>query len=186
VPEVIYYVASSLDGYIATPDGGVEWLSQFESGHEDYGYSAFYESVDACLLGSRTYEQTLAFGQPPCPAKRCWVFSGRDLPQQEGVIVSAREPREVVAEMDGLGVKRAWLIGGGELAASLRADGLITSYIVSIMPVILGQGIPLFARRGQQETLGLDSVRTYVDGVIQATYRPASNEEPARRAPEAG
>ena len=68
MPEVVYYVATSLDGYIATPEGSVDWLSTFEGTEEDYGYAEFYSTVDALLLGSRTYEQNLAFGE--------WAYCG--------------------------------------------------------------------------------------------------------------
>jgi dihydrofolate reductase len=70
VTEIIYYVAASLDGYIAMPDGGVDWLSPYNTANEDYGYSAFYGSVDALIEGSRTYEQVLGFGEWPHPGKR--------------------------------------------------------------------------------------------------------------------
>ena len=80
MPAVLYYVAASLDGYIATHDGGVEWLSPFEGTGEDYGFAQFYASVDALLLGSRTYEQSLTFRVWPYPGKLCWVFSQRPLP----------------------------------------------------------------------------------------------------------
>ena len=67
MPEVVYYVAASLDGYIATPDGGVEWLAPFEGTGEDYGYAKFYTSVDAVLLGRKTFEKSLSFGEWPYP-----------------------------------------------------------------------------------------------------------------------
>jgi dihydrofolate reductase len=174
--EVVYYVATSLDGYIATPDGGVEWLEPFESGPEDYGYSAFYDSVDAVLLGSRTYEQSLSFGEWAYPGKPCWVFSGRlDSPAPQGVTVTGRSPFEVVAELSERGIGRAWLVGGGSLAASFRDAGLITELIVSIMPVILGGGVPLFWAAGPQTRLHLMDSTVYDDGVIQLVYRLADD-----------
>ena len=65
LPEIVYYVATSIDGYIASPDGSVEWLSPYEGKGEDYGYTEFYDSVDGVLLGSRTYEKALSFGAWP-------------------------------------------------------------------------------------------------------------------------
>ena len=79
MPNIIYYVAASLDGFIATPDGGVDWLMPFQQSGEDYGWMDFVASVDAVLAGSRTYEQSLTFGGSPGMGKPCWVFSNRPL-----------------------------------------------------------------------------------------------------------
>ena len=178
--EVVYYVASSLDGYIATPGGGLEWLLPFEGAEEDYGYSEFYGSVDAVLLGSRTYEQALTFGEWPYPAKPVWVFSRR-VPQAVGpdVTVTGHSPAQVTAELRAAGMRRAWLVGGGELAASFRAAGLITDYIVSVIPVLLGGGIPLFANSGPQEGLRLLCTIPYPSGVVQLCYQPLGDAEQA-------
>jgi uncharacterized protein YhfF/dihydrofolate reductase len=171
MPEIIYYVAASVDGFIATPDGGIAWLAPFEASAEDYGYAEFYASVDALLLGSRTYEQTLTFDPWPYPGKPCWVFSGRPLAAaQPGVIVTAQTPRQVAAELATRRVRRAWLVGGGRLADAFRTEGLITEYIVSIIPVILGAGIPLFGAAGLQEELHLVEHKVYLNGVVQLKY----------------
>jgi dihydrofolate reductase len=174
VPEIIYYVAASLDAYIATPDGGVDWLAPFESSGEDYGYADFYASIDAVLLGSRTYKQSLAFSEWPYPGKPCRVFSRRRLKAAApDVTVTARSPAKVVAELKAGGYRRAWLVGGGKLAASFRAKGLITEYVVSVVPVILGAGIPLFASRGPEENLTLAESKSYPNGLVQLRYRRA-------------
>ena len=171
MPEVVYYVAASLDGCIATPDGGVGWLAPFEGTGEDYGYAKFYASVDAVILGRKTYEQSLSFGEWPYPGKRCWVFSrGRLEPSAPEVKAIAREPADVVAEIAALGLRRAWLVGGGVLAAAFRSQGLITEYVVSVVPVILGAGIPLFASGGSAESLKLAESRSYPNGLVQLRY----------------
>ena len=96
MPEVIYYVATSLDSYIATPDGGVDWLAPFQSGEEDYGYAASYASVDALLIGSQTCAQFLSFGSWPYKGKPCWLFSRRVLDAAYAeVILTDREPEGV-------------------------------------------------------------------------------------------
>ena len=77
--EVIYYVAASLDGYIAPRDIGLSWLAPFESSEEDYGYADFYRSIDAVLVGSETFKQAAQFPQWPYPEKPCWVFSRQPL-----------------------------------------------------------------------------------------------------------
>lgn len=170
MPDIVYYVAVSLDGFIATPDGGVGWLAPFEASGEDYGYAAFLSSVDALLLGSRTYEQALTFGPWPYGDKPSWVFTHRRLELVDGVRATDRSPADVVSEMDALGVSRAWLVGGAALASSFRAEGLITQYVVSVMPVILGGGVPLFGERGPAERLRLLDTVAYADGVVQVRY----------------
>ena len=83
---------------------------------------------------------------------------------------TAREPADVVAEIAALGLRRAWLVGGGVLAAAFRSQGLITEYIVSVVPVILGAGIPLFASAGSAESLKLAESRSYPSGLVQLRY----------------
>jgi dihydrofolate reductase len=172
--DVVYYVASSLDGFIAASDGGLDWLAPFEASGQEYGYPAFYASIDAILAGSRTYEQSLTFGEWPYPGKPVWVFSNRHIPvSREDVTVTGLQPREVVDELTSRGVSRAWLVGGGALAGSFLAAGLITEFIVSIIPVILGSGVGLFGRSGSFARLHLVGTTSYPDGVLQVRYSPA-------------
>jgi len=174
--EVVYYVASSLDGYIATAGGGIEWLRPFEQGGEDYGYADFYASIDCVLLGRHTYEQSQSLGEWPYPKKPCWVFSRtRNGPSEPGVRFTANAPRVALAEAEGEGCKRAWLVGGGKLAAAFRADGLISEHIVSVIPVLLGGGIPLFDGPGQLEWLNLAESRIYPSGIVQLRYRKGAS-----------
>ncbi len=171
MPEVIYYVAASVDGYIATMDGGIEWLAPFEGTGEDYGYAQFYDSVEAVLLGRRTYQTSLAFDEWPYPGKPCWVFShGNIRSLSTDVVRTAESPAEVMAEIETRGLNRAWLVGGGALAASFRCAGLITEYIVTIVPVILGAGVPLFAEPAPHERLRLLEARSYPKGLVQIRY----------------
>ncbi len=172
--EVVYYVAASLDGFIATPDGSVDWLAPFEFTGEDYGYADFYASVDIVLMGRRTYEQCLTFASWPYAGKPCVVFSRRDLgPGHPDMTLQADDPAAAVAELKRRGLTRTWLVGGGALAASFRAEGLITEYVVSVMPVVLGAGFPLIAGGGGAQRLTLSSSRAYPGGVVQSRYRPA-------------
>lgn len=185
MPEIVYYVAVSLDGYIATPDGGVERLAPFEAGTEDYGYEEFLAGVDGVVMGSRTYEQVLTFGEWPYGRMPCWVFSTRqDLPVRPGMRITHGTPAEVAEEMSAAGVSRAWLVGGGALAGSFRDADLITRYVVSVMPVILGAGVPLMGPADGKRTgsararpLTLVSSESFADGVVQLTYDRAVRTE---------
>jgi len=158
--EIIYYVAASLDGFLATPDGGIDWLKPYEGGEEDYGYGEFYASIEAVLLGRATYEKCLEFPHWPYAGKPYWVFSR----------ANGNTPAAVVAELRARGLRRAWLVGGGKLAAAFRAERLITEHIVSIVPVLLGAGIPLFDGPAPRDALRLKSSRSYPSGIVQLRY----------------
>lgn len=171
-PDLVYYVAVSLDGFIAAPDGSVDWLSAVAADGEDYGYGEFVDGVDAMVIGSRTYEQVLGFGDWPYGATPCWVMSSRALePAGPDIVVTPDQPAEVMDELARQGVRRAWLVGGGRLAASFRAAGLISEYLVSIIPVVLGGGIPLLAGPGPTELLELVDTRRFDSGVVALRYR---------------
>jgi dihydrofolate reductase len=179
VVTVIYYVAASLDGYIAPPDRSLAWLAPFESPGEDYGYTDFYRSIDAVLVGSQTFKQAAQFPQWPYPEKPCWVFSRQPLPiALPQVFVTDQSPWEVVAELDRRGYQRAWLVGGGQLAGSFRVQGLITEYIVSVIPAVLGAGVPLFGSPAPAERLRLIASKAYPLGLVQLHYLRDSSAVP--------
>ena len=175
--EVIYYVASSLDGYIATEDGSVDWLSRFHTAGEDHGAGELEASVDALLLGSHTYEFALKLGQWPSPHKPSWIFTRRELRVlHPSITLTAQSPSEVVGLLASRGLRRAWLMGGGQLAASFHAEQLISRYVISIFPVLLGSGIPLFASHlVPPDTLRFVAAKPFKSGIVQVTYERALN-----------
>jgi dihydrofolate reductase len=175
--EVFYYVASSLDGYIATADGSVDWLSRFHTAGEDHGAGELEASVDALLLGSHTYEFALKLGQWPSPDKPSWVFTKRALRVlHPSITLTSQSPAEVAGHLGARGLRRAWLMGGGKLAASFHREGLISRYIISVFPVLLGSGIPLLAPHScPQDALHLISAKPFKSGIVQLTYDPARN-----------
>jgi len=174
--ELIYYVAASVDGYIATPDGGVDWLHGFGEGGEDYGYHAFYASVSAAWQGRHTYEKCLDFGEWPYAGKPSVVFTRASLTSDRSDVRFTRaSPAAELARATADGHRRIWLVGGGALARSCREAGIVTEYIVSVIPVVLGAGIPLFAPGGSFAPLQLLDSRSWPDGVVQLRYRPHSS-----------
>ena len=172
MPELIYYVAASLDGYIATPDGGVEWLNEFTG--EDYGYDDFYASIDAVWQGRATYQKCLEFPAWPYPGKSSVVFTHAQLAsERDDVRFTDESPTAELARARRHRWQRIWLVGGGGLATACRDAGVLSEYIVSLIPVVLGAGIPLFARGGTIEPLTLTDTRHWKNGVVQLHYRRA-------------
>jgi dihydrofolate reductase len=175
--EVVYYVATSLDGYIATADGSVDWLSRFHTAGEDLGAGELEASVDALLLGSRTYEFALQLGAWPSPDKPSWVFTKRALPVlHPSITLTSQSPTEVVGHLGARGFRRAWLMGGGKLAASFRADQLISRYVISVFPILLGSGISLLASHSSPpDPVRFVAAKPFKSGIVQVTYERASN-----------
>jgi dihydrofolate reductase len=170
--EVVYSAAVSLDGFIADVHGGVDWLNDAMVPGEGYGLREFMASIDAVLMGSRTYEKSLELGGPGYGAKvPCWVFSGREFSSSGGVIVTRETPAAVVAHLQDKGIRRAWLMGGGKLAASFLAAGLIDEVSLGVMPVVLGAGLPLFAGGLAPTRLQLIESKIYKGGALGLTYR---------------
>jgi len=174
--KVTLYIATSLDGYIARSNGGIDWLSIVETPEEDYGYAAFYESIDAIVLGSKTYELGLSFDQWPYPDKKSFVFTQRDLKCDRDDIVFVSDPvNRALGNIETQGFKNIWLLGGGALINSFLRHSLIDEYIISIIPIILGEGIRLFPPPTPEEKLEFINSKQYPSGLIQIHYRRKQN-----------
>ncbi|HNS21899.1 MAG TPA: dihydrofolate reductase family protein [Sedimentisphaerales bacterium] len=172
MPKTILYIASSLDGYIARADGGIDWLSVVDSEGTDYGYAEFYSGVDAIAMGSHTYQQVLGFGEWPYPGRRVFVFTHRSLERvTRDVRLTEQPPAEFVCGLDHAGVHTLWLAGGGDLVASFMQNKLIDEYIISIVPAVLGDGIRLFREPLPRDHLELIRSTNYPSGLVQLHYR---------------
>jgi len=172
--KVVYYVASSIDGFVAPVDGSLDWLAPFSASGEDHGYSEFYAGIDALVIGARTYEQMLGFGEWPHQDRPVSVMSSRSLPIVGPTIsLSALDPASVVKQHRQAGHQRLWLVGGGTLASSFEQAGLIDEYVISYVPVLLGSGIGLFDGRGASRNLALVDGAAVGDGIVQCRYRSA-------------
>ena len=166
------YIAMSLDGYVATPSGDVQWLEPFNDC--DYGYEKFIASIDTIVIGRVTYEQSLTFGEWPYKGNRVIVQSSRSLdnllPDTE---LWEGTTAELVAHLrerpEG---KDVWLIGGPRSIESFAELGAVDVYNVFVMPVLLGDGIPLFQASARQTRLKLVSSETYDNGVVRLGYEP--------------
>lgn len=165
--KVSYFVAATLDGFIAGLDGGIDWL--FTDG--DYGYDAFYSSVDALVMGRRTFEVALSFGKYPYAGKRAVVFSKKGFRTDVAdVEVTPEDPAAVVRRLKKEPGSTIWLVGGAVVAKPLFAADLVDELVVSIHPVTLGEGIPLWppGLRGRKWRL-VDS-EAFESGLVQLVY----------------
>ncbi|MBA3849772.1 MAG: dihydrofolate reductase [Opitutus sp.] len=168
--RVVLYIAASLDGYIARRDGGLDWLP-VPGAAEDYGYGKFIAGIDVLVMGRKTYEITRSFGAWPYAGRRTVVFS-RTTPSapMAGVEFTRRGVGEVVEELRNQSQKDIWFVGGGELVQAGFAGGLIDDIILTLVPVILGEGMPLFLRQEKTIPLRLRSSQAFSDGLVQLSY----------------
>jgi dihydrofolate reductase len=171
--KVIVHIATSADGYIARPDGDIEWLTSRPAPKGFYGMDAFTKTVDATVMGRKTYEAGLAMGATFDANKPTIVFSRSKPPAKLPVGVEfVNEPIEpFVRRLRERPGKNIWLMGGGELIASFLDAHAIDEFVVSIVPIFIGDGIPLIARRYLDVELELESVTPFDDGLVQLHYR---------------
>ena len=171
--QVIVYIACSLDGYIAKPDGDINWLSMVEAPPEDYGYAAFIQTVDTIVMGRKTYEKVLSFGIPwPHVGRKCYVLSKTRTGSDENVEFYGGDLGDLVAALRQQEGGHIYCDGGGEVVHSLLQHGLADRYIVSIIPILLGDGIRLFKPGFPEQPLHLISSRAYASGLVQLCYAP--------------
>lgn len=169
-PRCSVFLATSLDGFIARADDSLDWLGAVQVDGEDYGYGAFARDVDAVVLGRRTYEITLAFDAWPHEGKRCVVLSRRTLAPRHGEEIVAEAPSSLVERLGREGVRRVY-VDGGAVIRSFLAEGLIDDLTVSVVPVLLGDGIALFGHGIGEHRLVLERTLPFPSGLVQLRYR---------------
>lgn len=175
MPKVIYYVAASLDGYIADAKGSVDWLNQYEQHGNDYGYAEFYKCIDAVVMGSKTYMDLHGFGTGwVYPDVEAVVLTRRsDLPRFEeapDIRFAQGDVKPIIDDLRTRLVKDIWLVGGSDLAAQFLAAGVLDEVQLTTMPVLLGGGTPFFPPLDVRYPLQMTAHKIYDNGVLQATY----------------
>ncbi len=167
------YIATSLDGYIASEDGGIDWLNEFPNPtNSDYGFGEFMERVDGLVMGRKTYEKVLSFGQWPY-TKKVFVLSNKlkEIPEElyDKVEIINGEINEVVTTLHNRDYKNLYIDGGKTIQSFLEL-GLIDEMIITRIPILLGGGIPLFAKL--DKAIKFDQVKTEVldDFLVKSTY----------------
>ena len=166
--KTVVYIATSADGYIARTDGDVGWLDRPRP-KDNYGMGAFYKSVDTVLMGRKTYDFALRFGQECYPGKKNYIFS-RTTHESRSTKVEfvSEEVGEFAARLRRS--KEIWLVGGGELIAAFLDVGQIDEFITHVVPVFIGEGIPLIQPQHRSILLKLISAKPYADGVVRLHY----------------
>lgn len=170
---VIVHIATSADGYIARPDGDLQWLTSGPAPEGFYGMNAFMKSVDTKVLGRKTYEAGLKMGANFSSGDRTIVFSRRSPPTDvpSGVEFANGEIGPLVSRLREQPGKDIWLMGGGDIIASFLDEQAIDEFVISVVPVFIGEGIPLIARRHRHVPLDLLSSERFEDGLVQLHYR---------------
>lgn len=173
--RIILYIATSIDGYIATPDGGVEWLNEIPNPtNEDHDYKELLASIDTVLMGGKTYHEIIGFGIPwPYKDKTSYVVSRRDsnVTPNENVHFITEDVIARISELKSEIGKDIWLVGGGELTAMLLNANLIEEMQICTVPIILGNGIPLFPGKTKESQWKLANSKVFSTGLLLSTYQ---------------
>ena len=171
-PRLSVFIASSLDGYIATRDGKLDWLMSAAGSDEDYGYAAFMGTVDALAMGRGTYDFIADVSPWPFSGKQVFVFTHRPPAARQGVTFWAIPPSKALARWSEAGLQRVY-VDGGRLIRAFLAEGLIDDLTITLVPRLLGDGIPLFRTLGRETRLLLQGSTVFPSGMVTLSYTRA-------------
>jgi dihydrofolate reductase len=185
--KIIVYIATSADGYIARPDGSVEWLER-PSPPGNYGMGVFYRSIDTILWGRKTYEVALDFQRKGIadasfdPRLAHFVFSRTPPADPAPGVAFVSEPLGPwVRRLRARRGKNIWMMGGAGLIASFLDEGHIDEFVIHMIPTFIGEGIPLLAPRHRLVPLTLRATQRYSDGVVRLHYEVVRRRTPTVR-----
>jgi dihydrofolate reductase len=172
------FIATSLDGFIAREDGGIDWLPMQADPGEDYGYQAFMDSVDGLVVGRHSFEKVLSFGEWPYPKPAVVmssVLDGRMIRDdlKDKLEISNASPAALLQQLGVRGWKRVY-VDGGQLIQSFLKAGLIADMVITRVPILLGKGRPLFGPVGDDIDLRHVETRAYPSGLVQSRYEIAT------------
>ena len=171
--KIIVHIATSADGYIARRDGEIDWLTERPAPKGFYGMPRFMRSIDATILGRKTFDLAVKLGATFSVDNMHYVFSRRPAPAATpaGVEFVTESIGTFVARLRRKRGKDIWMMGGGEIIAAFLDAGAIDEFVISIIPALLGQGIPVIAATHRDVALHLRSTRSFPDGVVQVHYQ---------------
>lgn len=160
--NIVLFIATSLDGYIATKDDSLDWLFKVE-GEGDNGISEFYETVDTILMGRKTYDWIITHmtEEFPYKNKECYVFSRQENEDTEDVKFIKEDIIDFTNKLKNEEGKNIWIVGGGDLLHSFIKEKLVDEFIITIAPTIIGEGVPLFKEDEYQLELYLKGTRCF-------------------------
>lgn len=170
--EVVLYIAQSLDGYIATESGGLEWLDMVAAEGEDYGYNDFVATVDTVIIGRKTYDKVMSFGiEFPHKGRSTYVVSRTLSGRTEDVSFYNGDVSKLITEIRRSPGKNIYVDGGSDLVLDMLKNDLIDRFIISIIPVMLGRGIRLFQSGFSPLNVSLVECVKYPSELVQLHYR---------------
>ena len=171
--RVMVYIAVSVDGFIAGPDGDISWLhnTAYTIAGEDFGYAKFMSEIDCLIMGRGTYEKVLEFAEWPFADKRVIVLSStlRRLKAELPAELSSEDPQSLFNRLKAEGVRRCYVDGGKTIQNFLRS-GLVTDMTLTKIPVLLGGGLPLFGENPTLIPLVHESTQAFANGFVQTRY----------------
>lgn len=175
VRKVISYVATSLDGYIAKLEGDISFLSIVEKEGQDYGYGDFIRTIDTIIVGRKTYDKILSMGFKYPNDKNVYVITRNERPDHEGLSFYSGSLKKLVSELKNKQGKKIFCDGGSEVINQLLMDNLIDEFTISVVPLILGDGIPLFKSKIPEINLKLVDCQKFDTGLVQLHYVKTDN-----------
>lgn len=173
--KIQLYIASTIDGYIAREDGSLDWLHALPNpDHLDYGYADFIAGVDTVVMGRSTYEEILGFGvERPYGDCTTYVLTSRDdyVAQTPHTQIVHKLTDERIQQIRAHSTQNIRIVGGGKLITACLDHGAIDEMIISLIPIVLGSGIPLFPGSPTQTNFGLIHTESFSTGVVNLTYQ---------------
>jgi dihydrofolate reductase len=167
-PRCSVFIATSLDGYIARANGDIDWLSIVHPLDEAHGWDAFFNSIDTIVVGRGTYDTVLGFAEWPYRNKRVIVMTRRPAQPRHGEELFSGSAEELMPRL--AGAQRVY-VDGGNVIRQFFAAGFIDDVTLSLIPIVLGAGIPLFSGGEGEHRLELESTRSWPTGLVQIRYR---------------
>lgn len=170
--KLVLYISMSLDGYIATKDNSLDFLSIVEKEGEDYGYNEFIKSVDSVIIGRKTYEKVIEMGyEYPHKDKDVYILTKTTKHSNEHFKFYNGDLSELIGKLKSQTGKNIYCDGGAEIANELMKHNLIDEFIISIIPILIGEGIPLFLEGRPELKLELISTKQFENGLTQLHYK---------------
>ena len=172
--KVIVFIAASLDGFIARKDDDISWLDAFSASGEDYGFGKFIQSAGTAVMGAGTYEQSLAHPERLLKGLKNYILTSRSLPRVPGMNTEFWHDSlpALVGKIREESERDIYLVGGGQVISRFLYEGLVDEVPLFLVPVILGEGIPLFTGLSREISLQLVGTLPYPAGIVRLQYVP--------------